>query len=155
MPIHNHLALDGQGRLSRDGLVLAGCHLAVEIHIHPALAAHLQQQDPPEPPPAPVVGRALIDTGATFTALDLAVATQLQLAPVDTIASGTAGGQRTCPRFPARLVFPGTPMPPANLPRVVGVDLSGQAYCVLLGRDFLARCLLVYNGPLGVFTLSY
>lgn len=129
--------------------------LAVEIHIHPALSAHLQKQQPPQPSPTPVVGRALIDTGATFTAIDRSAATQLNLVAVDTIQSGTAGGQQTCPRYPARLAFPGTPIPGFNLPRAVGVDLTGQGFIVLLGRDFLSVFVLTYNGPLGQFILSF
>jgi len=42
---------------------------------------------------------------------------------------------------------------------VIGVDLSGQSIAgqdviVLLGRDVLSRCVLVYNGPGGSFTLA-
>lgn len=155
MSIHNQLALDGKGQPSPNGLVLTGCHLAVEIHIHPALAQHLQKQQPSQTPPTPVVGRALIDTGATFTAIDRTAAAQLNLVAVDTIKSGTAGGQQVCPRYPARLMFPGTPVPSIDLPRAVGVDLSGQGFIVLLGRDFLARCVFTYNGPLGHFILSF
>ncbi len=155
MSIHNQLALDAQRQPSAGALILAGCHLPVEIHLHPILAQHLQQQQPSPPLPSPVVGRALIDTGATFTAIDRAAAAQLQLIPVDTIQSGTAGGQQVCPRYPARLAFPGTPIPTIDLPRAVGVDLSGQGYIVLLGRDFLARCVLTYNGPFGQFILSF
>jgi gag-polyprotein putative aspartyl protease len=154
--IHNQIALDAQQQPSPGALVLGGCHLPVEIHLHPILAQHLQQQQPsPTPPLPPVVGRALIDTGATFTAIDRAAAAQLQLVPVDTIQSGTAGGQQICPRYPARLLFPGLPIPPIDLPRAVGVDLSGQGFVVLLGRDFLARCVLTYNGPFGHFILSF
>jgi hypothetical protein len=155
VPIHNQLALDPQHRIDPRHLLLIGCTLGVEVHVHPVLAQHLQQVDPTAPGPTPIVGRALIDTGATFTAIDLAAATQLQLIPVDTIQSGTAGGQRVCPRFPARLVFPGTPIPGIDFPRIVGVDLTGQGFIALLGRDFLARCLFTYNGPLGLFTLSF
>jgi len=132
-----------------------GCHLAVEIHLHPALSAHLQQQQPPQPLPTPVVGRALIDTGATFTAIDRGAATQLNLVAIDTIPSGTAAGPQICPRYPARLMFPGTPIPGINLPLVVGVDLTGQGFIVLLGRDFLASFVMTYNGPLGQFILSF
>ena len=132
-----------------------GCHFSVEIHIHPVLAQHLQKQEPPQPLPTPVVGRALLDTGATFTAIDRAAASQLNLVPVDTIQSGTADGQRTCPRYPARLVFPGTSIPGINLPRAVGVDLTGQGFIALLGRDFLSRFVMIYNGPVGQIILSF
>ena len=157
MPIHNQFALDAQRQLSAQALLALGCVfvLSVEIHLHPVLAQHLQQVEPAETSPTPVVGRALIDTGATFTAIDLAAAAHLHLAPVDTIQSGTAGGQRVCPRFPARLLFPGTPIPAIDFPRIVGVDLTGQGFIVLLGRDFLTRCVFTYNGPIGLFTLSF
>ena len=129
-----------------------GLHLAIEIHVHPTLAARLQQEEKPIPPP--VVGRALVDTGATFTAIDQSVATRLELAPVDTIQSGTAGGQKLCPRYAVRLNFPGGGIPDATFQRAVGVDLTGGGFIALLGRDFLTKFVMVWNGPLGHVILA-
>lgn len=42
---------------------------------------------------------------------------------------------------------------------LVGVDLTGQVIgdhqlIALIGRDVLSRCLFVYNGQIGLFTLA-
>ena len=39
--------------------------------------------------------------------------------------------------------------------RVVGINLSAQRVQVLLGRDVLSRCLLVYDGKHQSMTLAY
>lgn len=103
VPIHDQFALDEEGQPSAGGLVLVGCHLAVEIHIHPALSAHFQKQQPAQTPPTPIVGRALIDTGATFTAIDRSAASQLNLMPVDTIQSGTRWWPTNMPAIPSQV----------------------------------------------------
>lgn len=38
---------------------------------------------------------------------------------------------------------------------MVAVDLSGQPFIALLGRDFLAKKLLTYNGASGEYTISW
>ena len=93
MPIHNQFLLDNAGQPSPQGLIAAGPILSVEIEIHLALAAVLEKDK--QPLPAPISGQALIDTGATETAIDQQVATQLKLQPVGSVQSGTAGGQKT------------------------------------------------------------
>jgi hypothetical protein len=59
---------------------------------------------------------------------------------------------------PTKLNFPGANFE-IEFGSVIGVDLSGQSIAgqnviVLLGRDVLSRCVLVYNGPGGIFTLA-
>jgi hypothetical protein len=38
---------------------------------------------------------------------------------------------------------------------VMALDLSVQPWKAVIGRDILAACLLIYNGPAGSFTLAY
>jgi hypothetical protein len=38
---------------------------------------------------------------------------------------------------------------------VIESDLTGQGIGALIGRDLLAKCLLVYDGQAGVFTLAF
>lgn len=34
-------------------------------------------------------------------------------------------------------------------------QVNNQPIIALLGRDILSRCLFVYNGTLGIFTISF
>jgi hypothetical protein len=38
---------------------------------------------------------------------------------------------------------------------VLESDFTGQGIGALIGRDLLAKCLLVYDGQAGVFTLAF
>lgn len=153
MPIHSQIILDQNKQPSAQGLVLTGPILSVEIEVHPALAASLQKNN--QPVPAPVIGQALIDTGATKTGIDQDVATKLALAPVGTIQSGTAGGQKKLSLYSVRLTFPGTNIPGLNLTQAAGCDLTGQGYIALIGRDFLSRFVMTYVGPMGQIILAH
>ena len=37
---------------------------------------------------------------------------------------------------------------------LAGQDLAGKPIIALIGRDVLARCVFVYNGAMGSFSLS-
>ena len=37
---------------------------------------------------------------------------------------------------------------------VLSADLSGLGILALLGRDVLSKCVFIYNGPAGQFTLA-
>jgi hypothetical protein len=38
---------------------------------------------------------------------------------------------------------------------LTGANLVSQNLLVLIGRDILRHCVLVYNGPLGCYTLAF
>ncbi len=38
---------------------------------------------------------------------------------------------------------------------VLESDLTGQGIGALIGRDLLAKCLLIYDGQAGTFTLAF
>jgi len=40
-----------------------------------------------------------------------------------------------------------------DIPRAMGANLQAQGLVMLIGRDFLHRCTLHYNGPNGQFTI--
>ncbi len=104
--------------------------------------------------PAPVAGLALIDSGATSTCIDETIAQQLNLPAIDvvTIASAThASVQQSV--YPIKVEVVGLPIA-INAPRAIGAPLQSQGILVLLGRDVLQHCVLVYNGPAGSFSLS-
>ena len=156
MPIHNRFFRRPNQELSPEGLSSAGPLLQVQVMVPPALAALLGQSN--QPIPAPGTGWALIDTGATRTCVDKVVLNKLGVQATGTITTGTAAGPAQQFLYPAKLTFPSANFD-LEFGSVIGVDLGGQSIAgknviVLLGRDVLSRCILIYNGPGGVFTLA-
>jgi hypothetical protein len=139
-------------------LAVAGPVLNVLIEIPDVLAQSFNNNK--QSIPTPVSGIALIDTGASITSFDESAVRSLGLNPNGTALVGTAGGQRTQSTFAARFSFPGTAISSFEHPRVLECDLSGQTVMrsqpviALIGRDFLANCVLVYNGSAGFWSLS-
>jgi predicted aspartyl protease len=134
--------------------------MQIQIEIPAQLAAQLQKAN--QPIPKPVLGMALIDTGATCSGIDQTVVQQLGLQPVGVQKVGTAGGMHDQSLYPARLSFPGTGFSAAESKQLLGVDLAGQVLAhlnapmiALIGRDILARFILIYNGPAGQFTPAF
>jgi predicted aspartyl protease len=156
MPIHNRFFRRPNQEQSPEGLSSAGPLLQVQVMVPPALAALLGQSN--QPIPVPGSGWALIDTGATRTCVDKAVLDELQVQATGAITTGTAAGPAQQLLYPAKLNFPGANFE-IEFGSVIGVDLRGQSIAgqnviVLLGRDVLSRCVLIYNGPGGTFTLA-
>lgn len=156
MPIHNRFFTRPNGKQSPGGLAQVGPLLQVQVTVPTALAAILGKSD--QPIPAPGTGWALIDTGATRTCVDKAVLEALNVQATGTVTTGTAAGPAQQLLFPAKLSFPGGNFV-IEFGSVIAVDLSGQSIAgqnviALIGRDVLSRCVLVYNGPAGIFTLA-
>ncbi|HET6383143.1 MAG TPA: aspartyl protease family protein [Armatimonadota bacterium] len=95
----------------------------------------------------------MIDTGATSTCIDDAVAQQLGLPVIDVVnissASHSSVSQNVCPAFIQLAGFFSV-----NAPRAIGAALAPPGLVALIGRDLLVACTLYYNGPDGSFTLS-
>lgn len=111
-------------------------------------------------PAPPVSGLGLVDTGATFTSIDSKVAQKLWLQPVGIAKLGTAAGPVDQHIFAVRLTLAGSNILPLEI-QVIGCDLTGQnvpgtnePLIALLGRDLLARGILVYNGSAGCWTFA-
>jgi len=142
------------------GLQLAGPVLPVQIEVPVALANQLQSAN--QTIPNPVSGFALIDTGASMSAVDITVIQQLGVQQVGIANVGTAGGPQKQATYPARFAFPGTNIPTIDFSQLLGANLAGQnvpgqqgPLIALLGRDILQHFVLVYNGPLGTFTIAF
>lgn len=140
-------------------LVEVGAVLPVRIEMPTDLRQLRTSQK--RPIPEPVSGLALIDTGATKSAADMQVMTRLQVNQMGTVELGTAAGRRPAPLYPARfIVAPGTPgQIEIDFGSVAGIDLAGltvggQGIIALIGRDVLASCIFVYNGPAGTFSVA-
>lgn len=157
MPIY-----DGEFRTSRGepgpaALNRFGPIIPLEIAIPTALSRYLAARN--EPIPAPVAGVALIDTGATRSCADNQVMSTLNVNPIGRVRLGTARGRSWHFLYPAKFRFPEIRFE-VEFSSVIGVDLRGQGIgkqriIALIGRDLLSRCILVYNGTKGSFSLAF
>ena len=113
--------------------------------------------------PAPVVGRALIDTGATESCIDPAVTASLELEPrgtveVHTASTGDEPHHATQVDMSIFLIPSEAGSTPLVLPAISAIEiglLQSQRIHALIGQDVLARCHLVHDGPQQRFTLSW
>lgn len=123
----------------------------VVLSVAQTIADQLAQQGLPVP--APISGEALIDTGASTTCIDDAKAQELHLPVVDVVNMTSASHASTQQNvYPVLIEVPGGIR--INVPRAIAANLAPQGLVALIGRDFLQRCTLFYNGPNGVITLS-
>lgn len=135
-----------------------GAVVDVQIGVsEPRRMALIQAQ---QPIPTPVACRLLIDTGASVTCVDSWIIQQLQLSPIGMVSihtpSTTAHNAHACQQYDVSLIIPHRAMNgifPA-IP-VIESSFTHQGIDGLLGRDILTRCLLVYNGELDAYTLSF
>jgi predicted aspartyl protease len=124
----------------------------VTIGVEQNIAQQLLSQGIPLPQSVP--GVALIDTGATSTCIDEAIAKQLNLPVVDVVSIASASHADAKQNvYPAMIEVVGIPIK-FNALRAIGVPLANQGIQVLIGRDLLQHCTLFYNGMIGAFTLS-
>ena len=104
--------------------------------------------------PSPVTGHALIDTGASSTCIDQDAANKAGLAVVDSGPMDSATHvNEIVPIYAGRLNIEGLPHN-IETKRAYGASLASQGLIVLIGRDLLANCVLVYNGTDSSFFLS-
>jgi len=135
--------------LQRQGPVLQ-----VEVSIPEALAKSYVQDGKPIPPP--LIGFALIDTGASITGVDLGKLTTLGLTPISVADIGTPSGpSNKMGVYACQIAFPGTPIPTRQFNTVTGSQLEPMGYLALIGRDVLSDFQLVYNGVDGFWTLAF
>lgn len=108
MPIFSRIWTHPQTGLSDpDQLQRNGPALPVEISVPARLATFFSQQG--KNVPQPVSGLALVDTGASITAVDVTTLTGLGLNPVGTVQVLTPQGQAMQGLYACRISFPGTP----------------------------------------------
>lgn len=131
--------------------------LDVLVGVSAARAVALQQVSQPIPQPAQI--RGLIDTGASGTCIDPAALKGLGLTPTGTmpmLTPSTGPTPHLCNQYDVSLTLL-HPSLQLNLDTVAVSEshLSAQGIQALIGRDILARCLLVYDGQAGVFALAF
>lgn len=160
MPVIN-VHVDGQGKDQNGhtfklppqiGLIQRGPVVQVTVSLDQTMAAQILQSGGALPPP--VTGYALIDTGASVTCIDDAAAQKLGLPVIDVANIASASHASTQQNvYPMHMEITGADIGIGS-PRTVGAPLAAQGLLVLIGRDVLAHCMLVYNGATGSFTLS-
>ena len=111
--------------------------------------------------------RALLDTGASASCLDLSVVTALGLQPTGStsiITPSTGNTPHTVDLYDVSILVPApilraegvTPPLIFNTVAVAGCNLlQAQGFHALIGRDILAVCMFYYNGPGNMIIVSY
>jgi hypothetical protein len=150
---------DGNSNPFPQGLKVSGPSLPVLIQV-PHQVAELMRQNGEEVRP-PIQGMAMVDTGASATCVDRVSVESLgiQRAGVAQVASTTT--VELAPLFHVGFSFPNINFPNMEFPAALGQNLANQRIppfnlplLVLLGRDFLSTCLLVYNGSNATWQIS-
>ena len=143
-------------------LTETGAILQVTVGLPPALEQFCLRENISIPMPIP--GYALIDTGASASAVHEQIFTDFGIQPIDHIAMSTP---HTRDKFsfvyPAKIQFPGLNLSGDSMMpwmRVVGCELKWTTFdskeiIMLMGRDLLKYFLMVYNGVQSDVTLSY
>jgi hypothetical protein len=135
--------------------------LDAAVLVSTARHAALEAAGSPVPPLARV--RALLDTGASCSAVDQAVLDSLGLAPTGEAEILTPSTGRTPQKtFTYDVcigIFAGRPGDlhfVSSTVQVMASDLfAGQGIHMLIGRDILTQCIFTYNGGDEIFTLAY
>lgn len=102
--------------------------------------------------PQPIV--AMVDTGASISAIDVAAAQSLGLTQTGSVQIGGVGGLSQQPVFASSVAFsnPDKSYDPIAL---VGAQIGqGTGFSMLIGRNILRDMTLVYDGKAGTFDLS-
>ena len=103
--------------------------------------------------PTPVSGYAMIDTGAGMTCFDQSAAQKAQLMVVGRSSVSSVTGTGKVPVYSGQLDIADFTCIKAET--ALGVKLDTPGIIALIGRDVLANCLLVYNGPESSVSLSH
>ncbi len=150
MPIYNSSGVNFVG--DPGNLQLDGPKLDIEISAASVLLESLSLSGLPKPPAR--AGLALIDTGASITAVDEGVIASLGIQPIGQMKLSTPRESLPAWLYAIRLSFAEAPMDDVEVLDVVGCTLQPQGFIALLGRNFLRRMVFTYDGRNGFFTLN-
>ena len=158
MSNYNQLYTEPNGQLNRNIMQVAGAIIPIEITIPNALAEFRTQNK--ESLPTPISGLALIDTGATISAVEKEIIESLGVKSVGTTSTSTANGVANHFLYPAKFRFPTINDFEFDFNSITGVEFGGytidnQKVVALLGRDVLSTAIFIYNGTLGLYSLSF
>lgn len=142
----------GNARPAHEGLASGGPAFPVTMTLlDESLQALIDQG---HPPPEPVTGLALIDTGATVSCFDIESARRAQLPVVGNAFIGSVTQERQeVPAFAGKILIAGSIN--INLNNGAGANLGAfDGLVALIGRDLLQSALLTYNGPDGSISIA-
>lgn len=139
-------------------LATSGPIIQVEVSMPSALEEFCTKKSVPIPPPQ--TGFALIDTGASNSAIDESILQQLSILPIDSIPSSTPSGAGRSFVYPTKVSFPALNVKDYGLSRVIGCNLKwktadNKEIIMLLGRDLLRYMVLIYNGTNSSITIGF
>ena len=98
---------------------------------------------------------ALVDTGATDTGIDAALAQRLNLPVSDGVTTiAGIGGREEVPNYLAQIHIPALERTVEGVFAGVRLTESNQRHQILIGRTFLQECIMNYNGTTGRVTIS-
>ena len=147
-----YFAPDGRPIHPADLLRSRGPRLPILVHVPIAIEEQLAREGKPIPPG--VSGEALVDTGATSTSIDRAIlADKLGLHAIGRESMLGAHGAQGADVFACDVIVPGHER--QTLARTVSVNLQGSGLMAIVGRDFLAGKLMIYDGLAGVVSITW
>jgi hypothetical protein len=135
-------------------LATAGPIISVVISARPATTSHSSNIGQMQLP-APSIVPALIDTGAYASAIDDALARQLQLPIVNQRTVLGVGGQVTLNEYLAQISIPLLSIIQRGVFTGAHLAVAGSAYRAILGRTLLADCVLIYDGTSGSVKIAH
>jgi hypothetical protein len=137
------------GRIEPNGPFINVTLMQTSQHVARVKAAKL-------PPAAPVTVRALVDTGASASAIDSNIVRQLGLNQTGRSLVHTPAGYVERDQFDASVFFGSQAGDVKSFTiGVVSTDLASEGFAAIIGWDILIRCVLTCDGPAGSFRLDY
>lgn len=134
-----------------ENLRTRGPIIPIHVGLPSAMVGGIRSQGETPPPPEEIA--ALIDTGASITAIRNVVAQRLGLIQTGSVTVGGVTGTSQQPVYSAFLALPdmGVEFDPIQL---AGTPSEFPGFDVLIGRNILCQMLLSYNGSKGIFSLE-
>ena len=124
----------------------------LDIAIAPTVAAEQAMTAGGQQAPTPAQVTALIDTGASGSAISRGIAQQLGLNPVGvTLVTTPSSTAVPMAAYAVRLVLPSRIVFEVT---AIEADLQAQGIGALIGRDILSQAVLVYIGYANEFTIA-
>lgn len=134
------------------GLFSGGIVMDIAIGLDAITAQTLLASNTPIPPP--IITRGLVDTGCTITSIDNTLVSKLNLVARGYAQTHTANGIAQVSQHQVSINFPGTNLSGRHIQTVQAVNLSGQPFGVLIGRDLMASWSVTYNGTTGFVCIA-
>lgn len=141
---------DDANGLGRDQLVTHGPTIIVDIGFDAAFAANAQSGAIPAAAERNIL--ALVDTGASMSCIDTALAVRLGLPVIDRIQIGGVGGIHDMDLYLAQIHVPALAFTQYGKFAGASLDAGNLRHRAILGRTFL-RSFTMHEGQTGAVTI--